>query len=291
MKRLDVRKTYKMYVDGSFPRTESGRHYPLLDAEGNIYAHMCLGSRKDVRNAVVGARKGLGQWKVKTAFNRSQILYRLGEMMEGRKGQLAEELMIHGLSQSEALLEVEKSIDLVIHYSGWCDKYGALLSSVNPVASSHFNFSVCEPMGLVAFIAPEKNALLGLLTGLLPIITGGNSCVLLASESKANVAITLSEIIHSSDFNAGCVQVLTGQFSELIETFASHKDINALLVGKSVDDQSKITALAAENLKRLYLMNLDEKLPSDSLRMIELFQEIKTTWHPIEQIENASAGY
>ena len=190
MSRLEVLKTYKIYIGGQFLRTESGRYYPLLDKNKVNIANMCLSSRKDYRNAVVAARAAFGGWSGRAAFNRSQILYRLAEMLEGRKDQFIEELVKQGSIKAQALKEVELSIDRIVYYAGWCDKYQQILSSVNPVASSHFNFSIPEPMGVIAVLADEQTSLIGLISVVIPIIAGGNTCIVLASETKPLCAIT-----------------------------------------------------------------------------------------------------
>src|SRR2546423_2006103 len=191
--RLPVLKTYKIYIGGKFPRTESGRYYLLKNAKGDAIANMCLCSRKDFREAVVVARAAQSSWAGKSAFNRGQILYRIAEMLEGRAAQFIDELTTTGLATSVARLEVEKSIDRVVYYAGWCDKYQQIFSSVNPVASSHFNFSVPEPTGVVAIIADENTSLIGLVSVIMPVIAGGNTCIVLASEKKPLCSITFAE--------------------------------------------------------------------------------------------------
>src|SRR5687768_9509291 len=183
-KRLEVLKTYKLYIGGQFPRTESGRYYIARNSSGTQLANVCLGSRKDFRDAVVAARGAFSGWSGRAAFNRGQILYRMAELLEGRKGQFMEELMLQDATKSKAGKEVNLAIDRLIHYAGWCDKYQQLFSSVNPVASSHFNFSVPEPTGVVSIIAPQSNSLIGLVSVIAPVIAGGNTCVVLASENK-----------------------------------------------------------------------------------------------------------
>ena len=289
MDRLIVKKTYKNFVDGQFPRTESGRHFEQFSPSGQIIANLCLSSRKDIRNAVVAARKGFAGWSTKSAFNRSQIFYRLAEMMEGRKTQLIDELQLCGVAVANAKVDVEQAIDLVMHYSGWCDKYQALLSSVNPVNSPHFNFSICEPMGVVGIIAPDSPSLTQLVSCFLPVMTSGNACVILANEKAGNCAITLSEILHCSDFNAGSINVLTGKLEELAETFGGHKDINALFICRKSAEKKIMKKLAAESVKRVIEFSVEEEL--DSLSLIEKFVELKTTWHPIEPLKSASSGY
>ncbi len=292
MERLDVLKTYKLYIGGSFPRTESGRTYALTNEKGALLANLCLSSRKDVRNAVVAARKSFGSWSEKSAFNRSQILYRLAEMMEGRKVQLVDELISMGASKIVAEKEVHLSIDRCIYYAGWCDKYQALLSSVNPVSSPHFNFTVAEPTGIVGLIADEKTGLIGLISLLLPIIAGGNTIVVLASEKLPISAITLAEIIHSSDIPGGVINILTGNLAELATTFSSHMDINALAISRETSSLKNMAENCIENVKRFHIITTDfNKVESQGLEYISLFQEYKTTWHPIEKIGGASNSY
>ena len=183
MSRLEVQKTYKIYIGGKFPRTESGRFYPVTLKDGTV-TNICLGSRKDARNAVVAARNAFSGWSSRAAFNRCQILYRIAEMLEGRKAQFIEELMAVGASRASATKELEASIDRCVYFAGWCDKYTQLFGSINPVASSHFNFSVQEPTGVVTIVAPESPSLLGLVSSIMPVIAGGNTCVVLASENS-----------------------------------------------------------------------------------------------------------
>lgn len=292
MERLEVLKTYKIYIGGKFPRTESGRTYPLQDKKGNLLANMCLSSRKDVRNSVVAARKAFGGWSSKTAFNRGQILYRLAEMMEGRKAQLLEELVQTGETKANAEKEVLLSIDRCIYYAGWCDKYQAIVSSVNPVSSNHFNFTVAEPTGVVGLIADESTGLIGLISMMLPIIAGGNTCILLASESKALSSITLAELINSSDVPGGVVNILTGNLEELAETFSTHMDINAFALSRETKLRKTMAENCVSNVKRFSERLVDfKKVDSQGLDYISDFQEYKTTWHPIEKIGGASGGY
>src|SRR4030095_6840766 len=198
-KRLEVLKTYKIYIGGQFPRTESGRYYIASNSKGDQLANVCLSSRKDFRDAVVAARNAFRGWSGRAAFNRGQILYRIAEMLEGRKAQFLEELIKQDVSKVQAQKEVTVSIDRLIYYAGWCDKYQQLFGTVNPVASSHFNFSVPEPTGVVAVIAPQNNSLIGLVSVIAPAIAGGNTCVVLASETKPLCAVSFAEVINSSD--------------------------------------------------------------------------------------------
>ena len=293
MSRIEVLKTYKIYIGGSFPRTESGRYYPLIVNKKTV-ANMCLSSVKDFRNAVVAARNAQGGWAHKTAYNRNQILYRIAEVLEGRKAQFIEELELQGISKTKAQQEVDLSIDRLIYYAGWCDKYTQLFSSVNPVSGSFFNFSVPEPTGVVAVFAPQQSSLLGLVTQIASIIAGGNTCVVLAAEQLALCAVTFAEVLATSDVPGGVVNILTGNQTELLTQFAAHKDVNAILYcGEASDMITKIQDLAIENLKRVVVREdgdyFDDKFESPYL--IYDFQETKTTWHPIEVIAGAGAGY
>jgi acyl-CoA reductase-like NAD-dependent aldehyde dehydrogenase len=294
MTRLEILKTYKIYINGQFPRTESGRTYVATNAKGDMLANVCLSSRKDFRDAVVAARGAFGGWSGRAAFNRGQILYRIAEMLEGRKAQFVEELIMQGSSTKAATAEVEQSIDRLIYYSGWCDKYQQVFSSVNPVASSHFNFSVLEPMGVVAVIAPQQSSLIGLVSIIAPIIAGGNSCVVLASEDKPLCSVTFAEVLHSSDLPGGVVNILTGKSKELLPYFADHMDVNATCYcGADAAAVKLIREKASLNVKRV-IVYADKKWENDSTQspyFINDFQEVKTTWHPIENIGGGKAGY
>jgi len=293
-KRLEVLKTYKLFIGGQFPRTESGRYYTPVNAAGKKLANVCLGSRKDFRDAVVAARGAFGGWSGRAAFNRGQILYRMAELLEGRKAQFMEELMLQDLSKKNAEKEVGASIDRLIYYAGWCDKYQQLFSAVNPVASSHFNFSVPEPMGVVAAIAPQGDSLIGLVSVMAPVIAGGNTCVLLASETKPLCAVTLAEVLNSSDLPGGVVNFLTGRPAELISWFVDHMDVNATIYCENNSDTHKlIRERSAGNLKRIFFYDkvnwLSDK--AQSPYYILDTQEIKTTWHPVENIAGSGGGY
>ena len=290
--RIDVLKTYKLFIGGKFPRTESGRFYSP-ESNGKPLGNICLSSRKDLRNSVVAARAAQAGWAGMTAYNRGQILYRIAEMMEGRSEQFVTELQIQGLSATAAKLEVIASIDRLIYYAGWCDKYQQIFSSVNPVASSHFNFSVLEPTGVVFLIAAEDSPLLGLVSLVAPIIAGGNSCVVLASESKPLSAITLAEVLATSDVPAGVINLLTGSKAELIEHAAMHMDVNAIAYD-SPDPKllKQIRELSAGNVKRVKSYAMDwAGEESQNPYLIQDFSELKTTWHPIEKISASGSGY
>lgn len=294
MSRIEIQKTYKIFIGGQFPRTESGRYYSLKNKKGEVIANMCLSSRKDFRNTVTAARNAFGGWSGKSAFNRGQILYRIAEMLEGRKEQFVSELILQGSTAKDAKEEVELSIDRMVYYAGWCDKFQQIFSSVNPVASSHFNFSVPEPTGVVAIIASEDNSLLGLVTAIAPVIAGGNTCIVLASESKPLCAVTFAEVLNTSDLSAGVVNILTGNSAELNVHFSSHMDVNAIVYYKNNKTEIKsIKENASLNVKRVFIHNktnlTTEK--AQSPYFISELQEIKTTWHPIENIGSSKAGY
>ncbi len=280
--RLEILKTYKLYIDGKFPRSESGRHYLVKSKNGNGIANACLASRKDLRDAIVAARKAQDAWAARSAYNRGQILYRIAEMLEGRKAQFMEEMIAQGYTVGQATNELQSSIDRLVHYAGWSDKYQAIFSAVNPVDSSHFNFSVPEAMGVVGILCEEKSALIGLVSLIAPAIVGGNTCVVLSSESKPLCASTFGEVLHASDVPAGVVNILTGSRAELIKTYASHMDVNALVFDASGESLKTIQSEAAANVKRcIHLMDDWSQAKSQSPYHIMNTQEIKTTWHPI----------
>jgi len=291
--RLEVLKTYKIYIGGKFPRTESGRYYSPKNDKGETLGNICLSSRKDFRNAVVAARGAFGGWSNRAAFNRSQILYRIAEMLEGRRAQFISELEFQSSTKKQAEDEVNLSIDRLIYYAGWCDKYQQVFSSVNPVASSHFNFSVCEPQGVIAVMAEEDSGLIGLVSLIAPIIAGGNTCVVLASESKPLCAVTFAEVLNSSDVPGGVVNLLTGNPEELVQHFSTHMDVNAFVYNRNDKDTLKsIQQNATSNLKRIIEKTNDwSNENSQGPYHIMDTQEIKTTWHPIEQIGGAGSGY
>lgn len=293
-KRLEVLKTYKIYIGGQFPRTESGRYYIATNAKGKKLANVCLSSRKDFRDAVEVARNAFGGWSARAAFNRSQILYRMAEMLEGRKAQFIDEVMQQDASRLKAEQEVNLAIDRLIYYAGWCDKYQQIFSSVNPVASSHFNFSSPEPTGVVAIVAPQNDSLLGLVSVIAPVIAGGNTCVVLASYTKPLCSVTFAEVLNSSDLPGGVVNILTGKVSELVTWFAEHMDVNAVVYcEKDEATQKMLNEKSAVNVKRV-ILNADLNWYTDegqSPYFISALQEIKTTWHPIENIGGAGSKY
>jgi len=285
MSRIDVLKTYKIFIGGKFPRTESGRYFHMKNAKGDLLANMCLSSRKDFRNAVVSARKAQENWANATALNRGQILYRIAEMLESRKSQFIQQLISTGSTKSAAKKEVALSIDRLIYYAGWSDKFQQIFSAVNPVSSSYFNFSILEPTGVVSIIASNENPLLGLISLLAPTIVGGNTCVILASATNPLIAISIAEVLNTSDVHAGVVNILTGDREELLPYFASHKDVNAIIYcGDNLKEIKEVEEITTENLKRvsIYRRKNWEEGESQSPYFIEKSQEIKTIWHPTE---------
>lgn len=285
MSRLDINKTYKLYIGGKFPRTESGRFYAVNNSKGNLIANMCLASRKDFRNAVVVARKAQSTWANTTALNKGQVLYRIAEMLEGRKEQFIAELISQGETANNAKKEVDASIDRLVYYAGWSDKYQQFFSTVNPVSSSHFNFSNLEPVGVVSIIAPENKSLLGLISVIAPAIVGGNTVIVLASESKPLVSISFAEVLNSSDVPGGVVNILTGKKDELFSHMASHMDVNSILYcGNNENYIKSISELASNNIKRTVFYENNDWLKNihESPYAIEKTQELKTTWHPTD---------
>lgn len=286
--RVPVAKTYKLYIDGKFPRSESGRYFPLEkgpleNGARQLIANVCLGSRKDFRDAVVAARGALAGWSGSSAYLRGQILYRAAEMLEGRRAQFVEELALQGVPPPAAEKEVALSIDRLVYYAGWCDKYQQVFSSVNPVSTSHFNFSVLEPTGVVAILAPQSAGLLGLISNVAPAIAGGNTCVVLASESQPLSAISFAEVLQASDVPGGVVNILTGKVAELAEPFGSHMDVNAVVYcGRDATVARELQERGAKSIKRVFVRNEDWlDAGSENPYLIADTQEIKTTWHPV----------
>ncbi|MEX0722388.1 MAG: aldehyde dehydrogenase family protein [Gracilimonas sp.] len=283
--RIDIKKTYKMYIGGDFPRSESGRTYKAVDADGNLLANACQGSRKDFRDAVKIARGAFGGWSSRSAYNRGQILYRIAEMMEDRRDQFMRELGPIGFKTAEAEADINAAIDRCIYYAGWTDKYQQVFGSINPVASSHFNFSMLEPTGVVAAFAPEKSPLLGLVSVIAPIIAGGNTCVVLSSEEYPLPAISFAEVLNSSDVPGGVVNILTGFRKELAEHFSTHMDVNAMCYTDELpkDMKKMIDENASLNVKRIIKRPVKDWYSEEarSPYFVTDFQETKTTWHPV----------
>lgn len=282
--RLPILKTYKIYIGGKFPRTESGRYYLLKNDAGQSIANVCQCSRKDFRDAVVAARKAQPGWGSKSAYNRGQILYRIAEMLEGRRAQFIEELTHSGVPASAGTVEVDQSIDRLVHYAGWADKYQQVFSSVNPVASSHFNFSVLEPTGVVAALCPENSPLLGLVSTIIPAITGGNTVIALASAKMPLSAVTFTEVLATSDLPGGVINLLTGHRAELLEHFANHMDVNeTIYCGEDASELATVRTKAALNVKRVVNYDRDDWASDEAQSPYFILdtQEVKTTWHPV----------
>lgn len=286
MSRLPITKTPKVYVGGAFIRSESARVFPLKDAAGNFFANIPQCTRKDLRNAVEAAAKAGPGWSKRTAYNRGQIMYRLGEMIEARAGEMAAALVLGGASKVAAAREVSATVDRLIYYAGWTDKYEQVLGNVNPVAAPYFNFTVTEPMGIVGVLAPEESPLLALVSLFAPAITSGNAVVALASTSQPYPAILLGEMLATSDLPGGVVNVLTGFRKEMVPTFATHRHLRALVGVANADERKALALGAADSMKRLHLLKAEEPMDwsadsAQSLYAVRDTLEFKTTWHPI----------
>lgn len=282
---LEVLKTYKIYIGGNFPRTESGRYYKVFDSEKELLANACLCSRKDVRDAVKIARGAFGGWKSRSAYNRGQILYRIAEMIESRRAEFEKQLSKIGFTTAEAEADVNASIDRLIYYAGWTDKYQQVFGSINPVASAHFNFSMLDATGVIGILAPENSPLLGLVSVIAPVIAGGNTCVALASEAYPLPSIIFAEVLNSSDVPGGVVNILTGKKEELAEHFSSHKDVNTISYTDNLPAEMKkmIDENASTNVKRVIKKPITDWYQEEAFGPYYIvdFQETKTTWHPI----------
>ncbi|GGV09757.1 aldehyde dehydrogenase family protein [Actinomadura sp. LOL_016] len=278
--RLSVRKTYKLYIGGAFPRSESGRSYVVTDAKGRFVANASHASRKDVRDAVGAARKAFGGWSGRTPYNRGQILYRVAEMLEGRRDQFVDELRTAGLSKGAATAEVDAAVDRWVWYAGWADKLAAVVGSSNPVAGPFFNFSTPEPTGVVGVVAPDS-PLLGLVSTVAPAIVSGNTAVVVASEPAPLPAITLAEVLATSDLPGGVVNVLTGRRDELAPWLATHMDVNALDLAGVGDGVADLEEKAAGNLKRVVRPGDSDWGAEPGTARMTAFLETKTVWHPV----------
>jgi acyl-CoA reductase-like NAD-dependent aldehyde dehydrogenase len=290
--RIEVRKTYKLYIGGAFPRSESGRSYVVAAADGNPLANANRASRKDLRDAVRAARKAFPGWADRTAMNRGQVLYRVAELMEGRRDQFADEVrQAEGVTVARARETTLRAIDRWVWYAGWADKIAQVLGSSNPVASDYFNFTIPEPTGVVGVVASEPSSLLGLVSRLAPPLVAGNSVVVLASESRPLPAITLTEVLATSDVPAGVINVLTGRKRELVPVLAAHEDIDALDVWGVPDDlRTDVELAAADSVMRIARRPkgasdagfdwLDDRA-SERPEWIAAYLEMKTVWHPI----------
>lgn len=285
--RIDVRKTYKLYIGGAFPRSESGHSYEVTDAKGRFVANAAKASRKDARDAVVAARKAFGGWAGKTAYNRGQILYRIAEVMEDRRPQFVEALRSsEGLTPARANAALDAAIDRLVWYAGWADKITQVVGSANPVAAPYFNLSSPEPTGVVAIVAPQESSLLGLVSVVAPVIVSGNTCVVLASAERPLAAVTFAEVLATSDVPGGVVNILTGPWAEPAKWLASHMDVNALdLTGCAghAEEATALEAAAADNLKRVRRAPVAEPdwATEPGLDEMTWVLETKTVWHPI----------
>jgi aldehyde dehydrogenase (NAD+) len=284
MSRLPITKTPKPYVGGAFIRSESGRTFPVKDAAGNFFANIPQCTRKDLRNAVEAAAKAGPGWAKRTAYNRGQILYRLGEMLEARRAEMIDVHVRLGGPKGPATNAVDTAVDRLIYYAGWADKYEQLLGNVNPVASPHFNFTVTEPMGVIGVIAPDLPPLLPLISLIAPAIVSGNTVVALASEKVPYPAVLFGEMLATSDLPGGVVNILTGFRKEIVPTFATHAHLRAIVGAVSAEDRKALRLGAAESVKRTHFVDLETNWLADtaqSLYSIRDTLEFKTTWHPI----------
>ena len=300
--RIPVLKTFKLFIDGAFPRSESGRSLEVKDAKGRLVAHLCKASRKDFRDAVEAARRGHEKWAAATSYNRGQVLYRLAEMMEGKRAELAEAIACTGTAAKSAAQEVDVAVDRVVHYAGWADKYAQVLGCGNPVSGPFHNFTVCEPCGVVACIAPDERPLLGLLSVILPVVASGNACIALASNANPIPAAVLAEGFATSDLPAGVINILTGERAELLPVIAGHREVDAIHAAVAADAEIALLREGmAENIKRVCVRRggagsdrtgkatrkgaaagLDwfDAAACEGLDWIEPFVELKTLWHP-----------
>jgi acyl-CoA reductase-like NAD-dependent aldehyde dehydrogenase len=283
--RLAVRKTYKLYVNGAFPRSESGRSYEVTDHKGHFLANAAWASRKDARDAVVAARAAFGKWAAMTAYNRGQVLYRVAEVMEGRHAQFCEEVAAgEGLSSSRARAAVDAAIDRWVWYAGWTDKLAAVLGGANPVAGPYFDFSMPEPTGVVAVLAPQESSLLGLVSVLAPVLAGGNTAVVVTSKERPLPAVTLAEVLATSDVPGGVVNLLTGDAAELGPWLAEHADVDGIdLTGAPSGRAMEFEREAAGTVKRVVRPGVPEPdwTADPGLSRMTPFLETKTVWHPI----------
>ncbi|MHA3702971.1 aldehyde dehydrogenase family protein [Jatrophihabitans sp. YIM 134969] len=281
--RLDVRKTYKLYIGGAFPRSESGRSYPVLSARGTLVAHAAHASRKDVRDAVKAARGAVAGWGGATAYNRGQVVYRIAEMLEGRREQfVAEVRTAEGVSAAEAGRQVDAAVDRLVWYAGWADKYAQVAGSTNPVAGSYFSFTLPEPTGVVGVVAPQDSSLLGLVSVFAPVVCTGNTAVVVASAARPLPAISLAEVLATSDVPGGVVNLLTGPVAELAPPLAAHRDVDALdLTGVTSEDRPALARAAADSVTRVHVPDPEDWYADPGTSRLGAFVEAKTVWHPI----------
>lgn len=296
--RLSVFKTYKLYVGGKFPRSESGRVYEVTDSKGNWLANAPLASRKDARDAVVAARKAFGGWAGATAYNRGQILYRVAEMLEGRREQFVREVAeAEGLSKPKATAQVDAAIDRWVWYAGWTDKIAQVVGGGNPVAGPYFNLSSPEPTGVVVVLAPQESSFLGLVSVLAPVIATGNTAIVIASERSPLPALSLGEVLATSDVPGGVVNILSGRTAEITPSLAAHQDVNAIdLAGASADDglAKELEIAAADNLKRVLrpqTVDNAQWFATPGTERMTAFLETKTVWHPTGSLGASGSAY
>ncbi|MFJ2257693.1 aldehyde dehydrogenase family protein [Streptomyces sp. NPDC087844] len=291
--RLSVFKTYKLYVGGKFPRSESGRVYEVTDSKGKWLANAPRASRKDARDAVVAARKAFGGWSGATAYNRGQVLYRVAEMLEGRKGQFVHEVAdAEGLSKAKAAEQVEAAIDRWVWYAGWTDKIAQVVGGGNPVAGPYFNLSSPEPTGVVTVLAPQESSFLGLVSVLAPVIATGNTAVVIASEKSPLPALSLGEVLATSDVPGGVVNILTGGTAEIAAPLAAHQDVNAIdLAGADEALAKELEIAAADNLKRVVRPQPVDYFTTPGIDRLTAFLETKTVWHPTGALGASGSSY
>ncbi|MEW2390386.1 aldehyde dehydrogenase family protein [Streptomyces venezuelae] len=291
--RLSVFKTYKLYVGGKFPRSESGRVYEVTDSKGKWLANAPLSSRKDARDAVVAARKAFGGWSGATAYNRGQVLYRVAEMLEGRKDQFVREVAdAEGISKSKAAAQVEAAIDRWVWYAGWTDKIAQVVGGANPVAGPFFNLSTPEPTGVVAVVAPQESSFLGLVSVIAPVIATGSTAVVIASEKSPLPALSLGEVLATSDVPGGVVNILTGKTAEIAAPLAAHQDVNAIdLTGTDAELARDLEVAAADNLKRVLRPQPVDFAADPGTHRLTAFLETKTVWHPTGSLGASGSAY
>ena len=281
--RVTVRKTYKLYIGGAFPRSESGRSYPVSSGRGKLLAYASQASRKDVRDAVRAARSALGGWSKATAYNRGQVLYRVAELLEGRHAQFADEVAAaEGLSAAKARAAVDAAIDRWVHYAGWTDKFAQVVGATDPVAGPYFTFSLPEPTGVVGVLAPPDSSLLGLVSVVAPVLATGNTAVVIAAQDRPLPAVSLTEVLATSDVPGGVLNLLTGFTAELAPWLAAHRDVNALdLTGAAPAARADLRAAAADTVKRVYVPRVTDWAAAPDLSRLRAFTEVKTVWHPV----------
>ncbi|MFI1398532.1 aldehyde dehydrogenase family protein [Streptomyces sp. NPDC020681] len=291
--RLSVFKTYKLFVGGKFPRSESGRVYEVTDSKGEWLANAPLSSRKDARDAVAAARKAFGPWSGATAYNRGQILYRIAEMLEGRRGQFVGEVAdAEGLSKSKAAAVVDAAIDRWVWYAGWTDKIGQIVGGANPVAGPFFNLSTPEPTGVVTVLAPQESSFLGLVSVVAPVIATGNTVIVVASEKAPLPALSLGEVLATSDLPGGVVNVLSGRTAEIATPLAAHQDVNAIdLTGADDVLAKELEIAAADNLKRVLRPQAVDFSADPGTQRLTAFLETKTVWHPTGSLGASGSAY